>query len=482
MKQSLVKMKCLITFSFILSLCGYGQVKVKLNSDENVKFNSIILDSKGQYEGFYDLNIIRLDLEKASAIGFSSEGCYSVFFQITSGWKKDNFELQKMPYVEKKDAFEDLGIRGISSSIPMGDLIFKQRSGGYESLIRMDYMTKQLFEDPKVGRPYIDEIIRGMRDEGMISKTTADQKLFSNTGKPPRYVLGADVQDMKVTLIDHSNKKKNWKYIGYFKIKWQIFDTKKEKIVLDTTVNSCSTIQVEGIGANVGAKYPQLFYDNVRNLGNSQAVRSFLKSKTNTEELEVKPLTLKKITVPSSDKTNAVRTACLATVTIKTDIGHGSGFFISSDGYILTNFHVVQEMDNIKAITSDGFTLDVKVISRNELVDAAILKVEGDGFPTEVINDTPVTIGEEVFVIGTPNNLELNQTVTKGIVSARRKIQNVNYIQTDASVNAGNSGGPIINSFGKVIGITTLKKQDSDGIALGVSIEDILKSLRIEFK
>ena len=113
-----------------------------------------------------------------------------------------------------------------------------------------------------------------------------------------------------------------------------------------------------------------------------------------------------------------------------------------------------------------------------------LLKIPGSGYPALSCDTTRLTdvIGSDVVAIGTPKLIELGQTVTKGIISALRDWENQIYIQTDASVNPGNSGGPLINKKGQVLGIICSGHKDSQGLNFAIPIMDALKTLNIELK
>jgi S1-C subfamily serine protease len=147
-----------------------------------------------------------------------------------------------------------------------------------------------------------------------------------------------------------------------------------------------------------------------------------------------------------------------AVVIIRSSAGSGSGFFVTSDGYIVTNKHVLSQFDNEVSIkTFDGRNLIGKVIKKGEKYDLALIKVHGSKFSNLKLADKEsYQVGTEVLAIGTP--LGLDWTLTKGIVSAVRLMNNnILYIQTDTAINKGNSGGPlIILDTGEVIGVNTL--------------------------
>src|ERR1700692_2617024 len=138
--------------------------------------------------------------------------------------------------------------------------------------------------------------------------------------------------------------------------------------------------------------------------------------------------------------------------------GQGSGFFISADGYAVTNNHVVDGADKVEVTTDDGKTYSAKVIGTDARTDVALIKVEGgSSFPFAKLSEGKPRIGDWVLAVGNP--FGLGGTVTAGIVSASgRDIGNGPYddfIQIDAPVNKGNSGGPAFNTEGEVMGVNT---------------------------
>jgi len=149
----------------------------------------------------------------------------------------------------------------------------------------------------------------------------------------------------------------------------------------------------------------------------------------------------------------------------------GSGFIISSDGYILTNNHVVQGADEIIVRLSDRRELDAQLIGADERADLALLKVKATGLPeVELGNSDKLKVGEWVLAIGSPFGFDYS--VTAGIVSAKgRSLPNESYvpfIQTDVAINPGNSGGPLFNLSGEVVGINSQIYTRSGGF-MGVS-------------
>jgi serine protease Do len=156
--------------------------------------------------------------------------------------------------------------------------------------------------------------------------------------------------------------------------------------------------------------------------------------------------------------------------------GQGSGFIISKDGYILTNNHVVGDVDKITVELKDGRTFtDAKLIGTDPDSEVALIKIDGDNFPVLPMGDSgKIEIGDWVIAVGNP--FGLSETVTVGVISAVGRnnmhiTQYEDFIQTDAAINPGNSGGPLINLDGEVIGINTAIVSQSGGyMGIGFAI------------
>jgi serine protease Do len=154
----------------------------------------------------------------------------------------------------------------------------------------------------------------------------------------------------------------------------------------------------------------------------------------------------------------------------------GSGVIVSEDGYILTNNHVVDGADEIKVVLPDGRTeYDARVIGRDPQTDVAVLKIEASDLPAIILTDSDkIEVGDVVLAIGNP--FGVGQTVTMGIVSATgrggfRVTQYEDFIQTDASINRGNSGGALLDAEGRLVGINTFIMSGTGGnVGLGFAI------------
>ncbi len=170
----------------------------------------------------------------------------------------------------------------------------------------------------------------------------------------------------------------------------------------------------------------------------------------------------------------------------KQKVGGGTGFFVSSDGSIVTNKHVVADNDaEYTIITSDGREYQAIVIARDDILDFAVLKIEGDNFQAANLgNSDEVQIGQTVVAIG--NSLgEFSHSVSRGIISGMQRdivansgngIEHLtDIIQTDAAINFGNSGGPLLDLDGDVVGINTAVAQGAENIGFAIPINQVIK-------
>ncbi len=170
-----------------------------------------------------------------------------------------------------------------------------------------------------------------------------------------------------------------------------------------------------------------------------------------------------------------VRQSMPAVITVISGNRQGSGFFVSPGGEALTNAHVVQGQSAVIRFL-DGRTVAATVLRTDPEKDLALLKASpGSSYPALPVGDSDKAVqGEPVFTIGSPVGLE--GTVTAGVISALRKAPNgVTYIQIDAAINQGNSGGPLLNKAGQVIGITTAKHNQpgTERLGFAISINDV---------
>ena len=278
----------------------------------------------------------------------------------------------------------------------------------------------------------------------------------------------------------------NWtKGEAYMKINWQIYSRLSRKVVYETTTEgSCEVIEAKETG------FPDMIFDAfavaVRNL---MADKGFVDLVMESDYPASEPVgeAIKLNTLPAIKSTieNHINNVRAAVVTVFAGDGHGSGFFISPDGYLITASHVVGEAKFVKVLLPTGRELLGEVIRSDRIRDVALVKVEEGNMVALPIRKNDVNIGEDVFAIGSPLGDEFKTTLTKGVVSGYRSEHSQDYIQSDVNVLPGNSGGPLVDQHGNVIGLTISQITFSSiptGINFFVPIKSAIEKLNIQIE
>lgn len=218
----------------------------------------------------------------------------------------------------------------------------------------------------------------------------------------------------------------------------------------------------------------QLNLDNFKNLNKQEhnTLNDLIDQIEEQSNLQLKELKeeITNIQVQSQDFTAIIDDVLLSVVSVGTEKGQGSGAIFDSDGYVVTNFHVIDDARIIRVLTYSGDVYDAQLIGYNDLVDIAVLKIEGSFERLRFADSDETKVGGRVIALGNPAGLSF--TVTEGIVSAvhRTGPNNLNiYLQTDVPINPGNSGGPLVNSNSRIVGINNFKLAGFE--SLGFAIE-----------
>ena len=330
-------------------------------------------------------------------------------------------------------------------------------------------------EDPKV----LTEINKKFLDYG-YNVVQDEVTVFNEKKKDAELYIAAEI------LEYYKQTKGTPGYITTVILKWSVYDPSHEKIIFTYTSGGYSNEQTKMTENNafvLASKNALLSLLNHPEF--IKLVSSGMKSVVALKNTYNK-LTLAKIDAPLlNENINFIENSIKSAVTVKCNNGgHGSGFLISSDGYILTNHHVIDDSAAYEVLLSNGISLPVEIIRSDKKRDVALLKIPGKGYPPLSIDSGAVKgkTGSDVVAIGTPKDIRLGQTVTKGIISGMREFENELFIQTDASINPGNSGGPLITKKGQVIGIVSSGYFDSQGLSFAIPINEALKTLNIELK
>ncbi|HUB86715.1 MAG TPA: trypsin-like peptidase domain-containing protein [Verrucomicrobiae bacterium] len=188
------------------------------------------------------------------------------------------------------------------------------------------------------------------------------------------------------------------------------------------------------------------------------------------------------VNAPTREVSSLVKQIGEAVVQVRTPEGLGSGFFINPDGYLITNFHVIEGETEITVevyrqtdgdLEHDTYK-NVRIIAINKFHDLALLHIEDKNAPkfkyVTLGSSDALSVGDPVFAIGSPMGLE--RTVTQGIISTKtRELEGELYLQTTAQINPGNSGGPLFNMAGQVVGVTNMKIIFGEGLGFAIPVE-----------
>lgn len=363
----------------------------------------------------------------------------------------DSFESRKIKLVEIRDNTGNLQGGYTTSGF-----------GYYSSVQEKENIAKIAYTEP------LNEFLK--------------QRKFNVAEVNPNFHIKSGIPELAIAgTIEHFSKGTKG---GYFqvalKVDWSVLDVNKQEVIYrETSYGYCEE------SLPIKEALIEAIKDALKTI---IVAKEFLEIVNRTEETDLndfETITLKneEFTKPEN-YSSLVKDAVKSVITILPGVGHGSGFFIDTDGYILTNYHVIENAENIEVLFPGGFKLKAELIRSDLQHDVALIKiVGGSGFqPLHIELNKDLEIGNEVIAIGTPQEIEYGQSVTKGIISGIRLSDQKKLIQTDVAVNGGNSGGPLIETeSGKVIGIVSskIKRLGVEGLSFAIPIEEALKALNI---
>lgn len=336
---------------------------------------------------------------------------------------------------------------------------------------------------------------------GAIFHETLSQKGLNIAGDPKslfkraesvysaEYMVGGRVTEIKGNFC-HAH---HWwdgrplrKYSGemYVSVEWTILSSLTKREVLKFKTEGYHKQKKSNRGG-ITTTFNNAFASAVENMLGSEDFRNISLGKYSADK---KPRELAEFPIPKQQLlkrpfNETVDRIIPSVVTLRVGTGHGSGFVIAENGLIMTNQHVVRDAKRVGVILSNGLELEGQVLRRSVRRDVALVKVPLRVPNALALREDPARRLEKVYVIGTPISEGMRSTVTTGIVSAFRSFgrPKLNFIQSDAAVSEGNSGGPLLDEKGNVLGISVLKfgPKDSEALNLFIPIADALTALNI---
>ncbi|NEN25830.1 trypsin-like serine protease [Cryomorpha ignava] len=328
-------------------------------------------------------------------------------------------------------------------------------------------------------KEYIEEafVQQGFKVEGYGH---VFQEVRSNIS--PRFALAFDLNDLLFNYFLQFGSTQPNIFHTQMNVRLQVLNLHTEMIELNKKISSkfYSTATGLPIGtADFSNYFEKAFAQLVDDMLGDPEIKDILyaSAKPTPPQFDTEVL----LPIAGAPERTPIKSAMEATVTIKNGSSHGSGSIISREGLILTCHHNINAAEEVQIIFSNGIRTTAKVLRKDPEYDLALLQLTDiAASPLYLAGNAQPEPGEEAWVIGTPATTELGQSVSRGIVSGNRIIEDKEYIQTDASINRGNSGGPLLNAQDRIIGMVNAKVIGSGVEGLGFAIPTAIITERLK--
>ena len=309
-------------------------------------------------------------------------------------------------------------------------------------------------------------------------KYGANDSAFADTSTTSAdFLLGFTLLDMNQNIcVDFKEVSGS----GKLKLKAELFSNKLQKVVysrdIEATFTAEKKIEVEAfVDAMIEKVLNVMFAD-------PKYVDNFRDKTVIASDTPANVILVKNGAKPTNKMDKEANGVMSAVVTIETGGTSGSGFYIGRDGYVITNQHVVGNANYVKVRLANGYSVPGQIVRKDPARDVALIKTEIEPPTALFVRTTATRVGEEVFAVGSPFGAQLKNTVTRGILSGERTLNEQRFIQSDVSINPGSSGGPLVDAEGGLIAVADLKKQDASGIAMFIPIEEVLEKLGLKIQ
>jgi hypothetical protein len=315
---------------------------------------------------------------------------------------------------------------------------------------------------------------RAISDVGLTSLQTHSDDLFNVGKSKPKnadILIAGRIEEFDLKRSGGSGYSGS-NYASNLIINWQVYDRHNQEIILKRDVKSDYTFHSHLISEQFYNAVLDNFYiflgedmafiEAIQSVDTDKIAESIEGDSLLVDEEASESVLIQRVRLEEVEEfSDLIELAMKSSVTVIIDQnqGHGSGVVVSGNGYIVTNEHVTNGAKLIDIQFSNGITLPADLIVSSEKHDLSLLKVRASGLTAlPIISSSDLAReGEEVYVIGAPGDMELSQSVSKGIISAKRNIDGVKFIQTDTKISPGSSGSPLINNEGEIIGIINMK-------------------------
>ncbi len=437
----------------------------------------------------------------------------AVFLASCGGLNVENVPLEQAQLPAENASPSPVGFNKIVFAIPTGTPTVSQSPKGFLGLLECDWPYGLTAQGSVRGRGFPTD---GLRE---VFLQALEGQGYDVTGNPGRlfdeeedmqrtiYSVGGRITDIKIDTCQRTNlwgMNQGQTGEGMVEVEWSVFDLLSRKYVYKTTTKGYGTLKMPNY-EGVQLLFEEALAASVHNLGADQKFYDLVFYGAEPDSLpgtfedpNENPVRIfdsrETVSVAANGLSNAPAEGrfedILQSAVVIQKAGHGSGFFITHEGHIITNAHVVGNADRMRIIThGKKYKLVAEVLRVDRRRDVALLKLESipQGF---TIHTLPIRmekppVGSSVYAVGAPLKTGLQDTVTKGIISTHRydKHEGQYYIQADAEVHGGNSGGMLLDNNGNIIGMAVSAYSPGEGIGIGLNnfipIADALEKLDI---
>jgi hypothetical protein len=305
-------------------------------------------------------------------------------------------------------------------------------------------------------------------------KYTASDSAFGDTSTPSSadYKLGFTLLDLNQNVCINESDMSGTARI---RLKAELYSNKLQKVVYSRTIDGTFTTDSK---IKADAFLDKLLANAMDGMfADAKYVNSFRDIPLVVADNPAELIQVKNGAKPVDKVAKDAKGVLSAVVTIESGPVSGSGFYIGRDGYVITNQHVVGDAKYVKVKLSNGFSVPGEVVRKNTARDVALVKTDLEPPTALFVRTTAARAGEEVFAVGSPFGAQLSNTITRGILSGERTLNEQRFIQSDVAINPGNSGGPLIDADGGLIAIADMKRDNASGIGLFIPIAEVLEKL-----
>lgn len=342
---------------------------------------------------------------------------------------------------------------------------------------------------PQKVSPFQPSFKTELEGAGYKVVTPGEGNLFDEEAGAADYEVAAVITDehieacMKGNNLLAGTRAGDTKGTSTLAITWQVYSRLKKQVVAHISTSGTGALD-EPVAGGLQELVIMAFTQNVHQLAQSADFRAAMNAPRVSNADFQMPGQQSKIALSGSLKAGPrkIADATGSVVTIMNGIGSGSGVLVSSDGYVLTDAHVVGDDKNARIRWSDGFETLGQVVRVSKNRDVALIKTDPRGRTPLAINRGAVTPGERVYAIGSPLDKKFQSTVSSGVISADRIFDGLRYIQSDTTVSPGSSGGPLLDEKGAVLGLTDLGVMNNGpaGLNLFTPVGDAMDFLALE--